>query len=88
MSILNLGVTVPDAQATAILDDFVAYHGYQATIKDAEGNDIPNPQTKAQFAKAKVVSFVRESIKSFRANASANSARDVKIQEVDAIVMS
>ena len=83
MATLNLSVTVPDAQATAILADFVAYNGYQVTIDGA-----PNPQTKAAYAKQVVVKFVRESIKAQRAAAAALAASQTVIADVDAIVMS
>ena len=83
MATLNLSVTVPDAQATAILADFCAYNGYQETI-----NGAPNPQTKAQFAKQVVVKFVRESIKAQRAQAASLAAAQTVIAEVDAIQMS
>jgi len=82
MATLNLSVTVPDAQATAILADFCAYNGYQETI-----NGAPNPQTKAQFAKAVVIKFVRESIKAQRAAAAALAASQTVIADVDAIQM-
>ena len=85
MATLNLNVTVPDAQATDILNDFCVYQGYKSIIKDDQGNEIPNPQTKAQFAKAVIANFVKESIKSYRANASAEIARLAKITEVEAI---
>ena len=83
MATLNLSVTVPDAQATAILNDFCMYNGYQETI-----NGQPNPQTKAQFAKSVVISFVRESIKAQRATAAAQAASAVVIADVNAIAMS
>ena len=83
MATLNLSVTVPDAQATAILADFCAYNGYQETI-----NGAPNPQTKAQFAKQVVIKFVRESVNAQRAAAAALTASQTVITDVDAIVMS
>lgn len=87
MATLSLSVTVPDAQATDILNDFCSYHGYQATIPDPADPEatIPNPVTKAAYAKAKVASFVKESIKAWRANQAADTARITEITEVDAL---
>lgn len=88
MATLQLNLTVPDAQATAILNDFCAYHGYQATLVDENGVETANPQTRALFAKAKVAEFVKNSVKSYRANAEAELARQAQIAEVDAISIS
>ena len=88
MATLNVNLTVPDAQATAILNDFCEYHGYQEEIADpegAEGDMIDNPQTKVAFTKAKVAEFVKNSVKSLRANREADLARDEQIAEVDLI---
>ncbi len=42
---------IPDAISVEILDAFCAANDYRNTIVDANGNDIPNPETKQQFAK-------------------------------------
>lgn len=85
MALINLSVTVPDAQATAILNDFCDYHGYQSSFTDEAGNITTNPQTKAQFAKAKVASFIKERIKAYRANKEAEIARQAQITSAEAI---
>lgn len=44
--------TYADSAQADFRDALAEYGGgYQATITDAEGNSIPNPQTKAQFAR-------------------------------------
>jgi hypothetical protein len=91
MASLSLSLTVPDEVATEVLADFVHYHGYTDTISaPTEENPeatIPNPQTKIAFAKAKLALFIKESIKSYRANATADAARQASITEVEAIVI-
>lgn len=87
MATLNLSLTVSDDKATEILADFVHYHGYQDTIENEDGTTSPNPQTKIAFAKAKIASFVKESIKAYRANATAETARVASIKEVELIVI-
>jgi len=86
--ILKLEVNIPDDKVTGVLADFVHYHGYQdkiSTIVDNEEVQVDNPQTKAQFAKTKVAEFIKNSVKSYRANISAEEARIAKIEEVEAI---
>lgn len=88
MATLSLSITVPDAARDAIIDDFCLHHGYKAQIEDAEGNLIPNPQTKAQFMKSKVIGFIRESVKAERVKRESESARLSASGLVDAITMS
>lgn len=58
-----------------MFDAFAGAYGYQATIKDAEGNDIPNPQTKPQFAKEIVKRFCKEVVQAYEAGKAAEAAR-------------
>jgi hypothetical protein len=83
---MNLSLTVPNEHAVAILNDFCEYHGYQAQI-EVDGEMVANPQTKPQFAKAKVADFVKESIKAHRANKKAEVARQDEICAADKIVI-
>jgi hypothetical protein len=66
-------------KAQAALDDFCAYHGYQATLGDGE----PNPETKTQFKQRMVIKFFKESIKAQRAIAAAETARQSAIDLVE-----
>jgi len=84
MAQLNLTIQVPDQHAVAILNDFCEYHGYQTQV-EVDGEMADNPQTKAQFAKAKVAEFVKESLRAHRANKKAEEARQTEIDLVEAI---
>lgn len=55
----NITINIPDNQITRVLDGIAEDNGYQATIIDEEGNSIPNPETKAQFAKRIVIERVK-----------------------------
>ena len=70
MSTLNLSLTIPNTFATEVLNDFCAYHSYTEKVLGKVGVEIPNPETKPQFAKRKVADFVRESIKAYPVNKS------------------
>jgi hypothetical protein len=91
MSVLNFSITVPDAQATAILGDFCASHNF-----------VQNGETKTAFAKRKIIEYIKESIKMYRTItemeaiktqteqqiATIEAVKLQKAQEVDNIIMS
>jgi hypothetical protein len=83
MSVLSLNITVPTAQASSILQDFCDYHSYKSLI-----DGKANPETQAQFAKRKVIEFVKGSVIAQRAKVSTDTARQTSIDEVSAIVFS
>lgn len=87
MANLNLNITIPDAYAKAILDDFCLYHGYQDEI-EVDGVMVANKITKQQFAKSKVANFIKESVKAHRATAKAEEARLAVIELVDSMEIS
>jgi len=87
MATMSLSLTIPDQHAVAILNDFCEYHGYQTEV-EVDGELVANPQTKPQFAKAKIALFVKESIKAHRANKKAEVARLSEVDIVEAIEIS
>ena len=57
-----ISMTIQDAFAARVIDAFAASYSYSATITDNTTNPpitIPNPQTKAQFAKAKIGEYIK-----------------------------
>ena len=80
MAILNLSITVPTAQASSILQDFCDYHSYKSLINGKE-----NPETQAQFAKRKVIEFVKGSVLAQRAKVGTDTAIKASTDEVGAI---
>ena len=71
-------ITIPEAQATRVLEGVAGQHGYQDTIDES-----PNPQTKKSFIKEKLVYWVKANVKSYEANLNAETARLAAIQDVD-----
>lgn len=57
-----LTITIPDAVAARVIDGICGELGYQATI-----NGQPNPQTKAQFAKAALVLYAKRLVQQWEA---------------------
>lgn len=56
----TIALTIPDNVAQRVLDAFCNTHGYQATVDDGSGNQIPNPQTQAQFVRATLTRKLRD----------------------------
>ena len=83
MADTSFTLTFPSAQATRILNGYVFQNGYQDTIEDGDGKSTPNPQTKKAFAKEKLVSYIKENVKAYEANADANTARKAAITDVE-----
>ena len=85
MATLGFEWTVSSEDKTRILDGVCYQHGYQDQVEDENGGLVDNPETKGEFAKRMAKRWVRENVKAYEANAAAQTARDAKIAEVDAI---
>lgn len=75
----QIAITIPDAQVARVQDAFAGAYGYSATLPDGS----PNPQTRAQFAKAKVIEYVVSVVKGYEAQRDAEAARVAAINAVD-----
>jgi hypothetical protein len=53
-------------QKQDMLNDYVSYFGYSDTLEDAQGNTIPNPETKKEFANRMIEKHIRDIVKSVR----------------------
>lgn len=65
-------------------DSFVYASGYQDTVKNIDGADIPNPESKKVFAQRMIDQFVSEIVASYEAHKASDSARITKLDEVKA----
>lgn len=74
----TITLNIPDAQLNRVVNGLATLYGYQATV-----NGEPNPQTKAQFAKAQILRFVKESVKAVEANADAEAARTAAVTKAE-----
>ncbi len=74
----TITLTIPNAVASRITDAISAKYGYSATLM----NGTPNPQTKADFTKAWLITQLKNAVKEHEQNtaaavASTNAANDV-----------
>ena len=60
---------------TRVVDAFCAVYNRPDTVKDASGNNIPNPVTKAAFASSIMRGFVKDTVKTYEALKAADEAR-------------
>jgi hypothetical protein len=77
-----------DAQYDERVIDGIAYqHGYRDEIEDPEnpGEFIPNPETKAQFARRCARRWVKECIKAWEATQAAEQARLAAIEDAEQV---
>jgi len=71
---MQLSITIPDAFAEEIINEFCAASGYAETITDNQGNPIPNPVTKLQHTRAQVKAFLIDPAKRKRIQTAAATA--------------
>ena len=78
MAEINLTLNIPDGKVAEFVDDYSAFHGYQAQVWDEEtGTMVANPQTKRQFMKQQIVAHIKESIRIYRARKAQELATNV-----------
>ena len=83
VSFINSNVTWDNDKKLRMLNGFVYQYSYQDEIEDEEGDLIPNPVSKVDFANQQIERFIRENIKAWEANQDAEAARLATIAEVD-----
>jgi hypothetical protein len=59
-------VNLTTQQKLKMLDDYASYFGYSDTLEDGDGNTIPNPETKKEFANRMIEKHIRDIVKSVR----------------------
>ncbi len=83
----TISFTIPDAILPRVLDAMAYGRGYTDTITqvDDEGNvtTIPNPITKAQFAKNELKNWVKANVVAYESSVAAESARLAAVQDAN-----
>lgn len=59
----TVSITIPDDQLDRVAEAFADYHAYQSMVPDPPGAPIPNPETKRQFMRARVIDYIRETVR-------------------------
>lgn len=62
----NITLVIPNNKITDIVESFAVNYGYQAKITNEAGEEIDNPETKAQFAKRQILDFIKENYKVYK----------------------
>ena len=79
--------SVDSTQVTDIVDTLAKSFGYQATIKNAEGQDIPNPQTKQAFIKQEIGKLLKTKYVQQKANDAGDTATATAKTTAEAVVI-
>ena len=74
----TLSVTIPDAQATRVVNGMAGQYGYEDFLVNAETGqaDIPNPESKQAFVKRMVKEFIKNSVVAYEASQAGETARE------------
>ena len=78
----QITINIPDAIAPRVLNGFATHYGYQPTI-----NGEPNPQTKAQFAKAKLIEIIKAAVRATEVQDASNAAATTAGGSVDSDIV-
>ena len=79
----TITITIPNPVANRVIDSVCERYGYEDTIED-DGNRIPNPISKAQFAKQQLIAWVKDCVTYKEGNEAGNKARQEAIAKVEA----
>lgn len=83
----QITIDVPNAVLARVLDAFAKMYGRPETIPDPAnptGPQIPNPQTKAQFAKMKLADFIKDVVKGHEAQKAGGDAQKAALDKAAA----
>lgn len=74
-------INLTPTQKAALLEDYCLARGWAETIKDADGNDIPNPVTKTVFMNRDIsLNIIKRVIDNYRMN---KAFKAVVIEELE-----
>ena len=75
----QITINIPDAIASRVINGFAKRYHYSPTLEDG----TPNPETKAQFAKRKVIEFIKQAVREAEIEAARNVAAETAGASVD-----
>lgn len=89
----TITINIPETKVTLaeLANAFAVQYGYKDTISGEDGIDIPNPESKGDFAKRHVLEYIKKVFISYKINeaektarADANAQARADIEEVNA----
>lgn len=75
----SITITIPDQIAQRVLNGFCTHYGYLATLDNGD----PNPETKLQFAKRKLIEYIKAGVEVTEVQAARNSAATTAKASID-----
>ena len=66
----QITITIPDTILTRVLNGFAKRYNYSPVLDDGSSN----PETKTQFAKRKVIEFIKQAVKDAEIQDASNTA--------------
>lgn len=58
----SITITIPNPVLTRVIDGVALGHGWKPLVDDGNGNQIPNPETKTDYAKRIIKEYVKKSV--------------------------
>lgn len=79
-----ININIPDDQDNRVVQSFAKTFGYEDEILDPNNPNgpvtIPNPQTKRQFFKAKLIEYIKSIVCSYETE---QARRNISITNID-----
>ena len=83
MATIEFSYTVTQENLIRVINGVAYQNDYQDFIETEGEEMIPNPETKAQFAKRMIKVYIINCVKAWEANQAAEIARLAAIEDVD-----
>jgi hypothetical protein len=75
----TITINIPDTIANRVLNDFAQRFNYSPTLEDGS----PNPETKSQFAKRKLIEYIKQACREAEIQNATNTAATTAGTSVD-----
>lgn len=75
----QITINIPDSILTRVLNGFAKRYNYAPILEDGS----PNPETKAQFARRKVIEFIKTAVREAEIQDATNTAATDAAQDAD-----
>lgn len=77
-------LTIPDPVLPRMIQGLSEYYGYQPTLKDPSDitKTIPNPETRAQFAKRMLIFHIKKTMIQAEGGPAATTARETVTNDI------
>ena len=69
-------------QGLLVRDAICANYNYQENVTGEDGELVPNPESKAEFARRMILKFIKENVRKYRAD-EADAARIAALAQAD-----